>query len=108
MMRTIWLTAAAACWCCLAATAQAHFLFVRILPAAEGGRFAEVYFSEYASAGDPRYVDKVAPAKFFLQAKPGEFAPLPMHKMADRLRGRVPLAGTVMVVGQLDYGVLER
>jgi hypothetical protein len=33
--------------------AHGHFLFTRICPAAEGGRVAEVYFSEYATAGDP-------------------------------------------------------
>ena len=33
------------------ASADAHFLFVRILPAAEGGRFSEVYFSDQADAG---------------------------------------------------------
>ncbi|MGD9719734.1 MAG: DUF3386 family protein [Pirellulales bacterium] len=108
MMRTALIVAAAAWASLVATTAEAHFLFVRILPAAEAGRFAEVYFSEYASAGDPRYVEKVAPAKFFVQTKPGEFAPLPMRKTADRLRGHVPLTGTLMVVGQLDYGVLER
>ena len=31
--------------------ARAHFLFVRLGPPAEGGRRAEVYFSEYAEAG---------------------------------------------------------
>jgi hypothetical protein len=96
-------------WASLAAgTAHAHFMFVRILPPAEGGRKAEVYFSEYASAGDPRYIDKMAGGQFFLQTAPGEFRPLEMRKMADRLRAHVPTEGTLMVVGQLDYGVLER
>ena len=92
----------------LASAAQAHFLFVRICPPAEGGRAAEVYFSELAAAGDPRYIDKVAGAKFSIQTVPGEFRPLVMQKMADRLRGHVPIEGTLMVSGQLDYGVLTR
>ncbi len=88
--------------------AQAHFMFVRILPPAEGGRAAEVYFSEYASAGDPRYIEKMAGGEYFLQTAPGEFRPLPMQRLSDRLRGHVPVAGPLMVVGQLDYGVLSR
>ncbi len=90
------------------AWAQAHFLFLRIGPAAEGGRAAEVYFSEYASAGDPRYIDKVATAQFAIQTTPGQFQPLPMQKLTARLRGRVSVAGPLMVAGQLDYGVLDR
>jgi hypothetical protein len=88
--------------------ACAHFLFVRILPAAEGGRAAEVYFSEYATAGDPRYIDKVAGAQFSIQTVPGEFKPLALRKLSDRLRAHVPVAGTLMVAGRLDYGVLNR
>ena len=91
-----------------AVPARAHFLFVRICPAAEGGRFAEVYFSELAAAGDPRYIDKVATGTYWLQTAPGKFQPLAMHKLADRLRAHVPTSGTLMVVGQLDYGVLAR
>ena len=40
--------------------ARAHFLFIRIDPMAEGGRWAEVYFSEQAEAGDPKFVEKIA------------------------------------------------
>src|SRR5262249_18325771 len=90
------------------ASARAHFLFVRICPPAEGGRAAEVYFSELAAAGDPRYIDKVATAVFWQQTTPGEFRPLAMRKLSDRLRARVPISGPVMAVGQLDYGVLDR
>jgi hypothetical protein len=92
----------------LATPAGAHFLFVRICPPAEGGRAAEVYFSELAAAGDPRFIDKVATSAFCVQTTPGEFRPLPMRKLSDRLRGHVPISGAVMVVGQLDYGVLNR
>jgi uncharacterized GH25 family protein len=90
------------------AIARAHFLFVRIGPAAEGGRVAEVYFSEYATAGDPRFIDKVAGAQFSIQTEAGEFRPLEMRKLSDRLRAHVPQSGTLMVAGQLDYGVLNR
>jgi hypothetical protein len=106
MMRLALLTATL--WLACMTAAQAHFLFVRICPPAEGGRAAEVYFSELAAAGDPRFIDKVAGAKFWLQTTPGEFHPLEMRKLSDRLRARVPLDSTMMVVGQLDYGVLTR
>jgi len=88
--------------------AMAHYLFVRILPPAEGGRAAEVYFSEKADAGDPRYIDKVAPTKLWLQAEPGSFRPLEVAKGADRLRAHLPIGGNVAVIGLLDYGVLAR
>ena len=88
--------------------ALAHYLFVRILPPAEGGRAAEVYFSEKADAGDPRYIDKVAPTKLWLQAEPGSFQALDVTKGRDRLRAHLPISGNVAVIGQLDYGVLAR
>jgi hypothetical protein len=90
------------------AQVQAHFLFVRICPPAEGGRAAEVYFSELAAAGDPRFIEKVAGASFFVQTTPGEFRPLEMRRLSDRLRAHLPTEGALMVAGQLDYGVLAR
>jgi hypothetical protein len=93
---------------CIAQQAQAHFLFTRICPPAEGGRVAEVYFSEYATAGDPRYVEKIASAEFQMQSAPGEFKPLRMRRLADRLRGHVPIGGPLLVAGKLDYGALDR
>lgn len=91
-----------------AARAEGHFLFVRVLPAAEGGRSAEVYFSELAEAGDPRFIDKIAGTKLWLQKTPGEFKPLTVHKAPDRLRAWLPVSGSVMVVGACEYGVLAR
>lgn len=88
--------------------AHGHFLFTRICPPAEGGRVAEVYFSEYATAGDPRYIEKVATAEFTLQTPGGSSRPLPMRKMSDRLRGHVPVSGSIQVSGKLDYGALDR
>lgn len=87
---------------------QAHFLFIRILPPAEGGRAAEVYFSELAEAGDPRFINKIAKTELWLQQKPGRFVALKVHQAADRLRAWVPEEGVVVVVGQCVYGVLAR
>src|SRR5438552_8727802 len=86
--------------------AQAHFLFVRILPPAEAGRAAEVYFSELAEAGDPRFIDKIAHAQLRARSIPGQFQPLQVHKTADRLRAFLPSSGSVSVVGVCQYGVL--
>lgn len=90
------------------ASAHAHFLFVRILPVAEAGRFAEVYFSDEAEAGDPRFIDKIAATKLWLQQKPGDFVPLKVHVAADRLRAAIPANGSASVVGECTYGVLAR
>jgi hypothetical protein len=92
----------------LAGRTQAHFLFVRILPPAEGGRAAEVYFSELAEAGDPRFVDKIAGTQLWLQKSPGVFEPLVVHKAHDRLRAWLPASGSTVVVGRCQYGVLAR
>src|SRR3954449_2194915 len=82
-----------------AAPARGHFLFVRVLPPAEGGRAAEVYFSELAEAGDPRFIDKIAPhTELWLQTRPGTFEPLKVHQATDHLRAWLPFRGSVMVV----------
>jgi hypothetical protein len=91
-----------------AAQAQAHFLFIRILPPAEVGRAAEVYFSELAEAGDPRFIGKVAHTQLWVQTKPGQVQPLQVHKAADRLRAFLPASGSVVVSGVCEYGVLSR
>jgi hypothetical protein len=105
MSRTLF---AALLACLLPASAQAHFLFVRILPPAEGGRFAEVYFSESATAGDPQFVDKIAGTELWLQTAPGKFEPLKVHKTDDRLRTLLPSSNNLMIVGSCTYGVLAR
>ncbi|MBY0522638.1 MAG: DUF3386 family protein [Gemmataceae bacterium] len=88
--------------------AHAHFLFVRVLPPAEGGRAAEVYFSELAEAGDPRFTDKIAQTQLWLQTTPGKFETLKVHKASDRLRAWLPYSGSLVVVGECRYGVLAR
>jgi hypothetical protein len=92
----------------LSIPAQAHFLFVRILPPAEGGRAAEVYFSELAEAGDSRFIDKIAGTQLWLQSTPGKFEPLKVLKAPDRLRAWLPYTGSLLVVGECRYGVLAR
>jgi hypothetical protein len=92
----------------LSTAARAHFLFIRIGEPAEAGRTVEVYFSEKAEAGDPRFIHKVAGAQLALQAAPGKFQPLTVREGADRLRASLPAAGPVSVTGFLEYGVLKR
>jgi hypothetical protein len=103
-----WLSLVVAAWALGAGEARAHFLFARIGPMAEGGRSAEVYFSERAEAGDPKFVDKVAGTKLWLQAEPGQFQPLHLRRCSDRLRAWLPATGSLMVVGACEYGVLAR
>src|SRR3954451_13497740 len=107
--RLFWAAIATACGLG-AGEARAHFLFIRIEPMAEGGRWAEVYFSEQAEAGDPKFVDKIASTQLWLQSAsdPGQFRPLTIHRSADRLRAALPSSGSVAVVGACEYGVLAR
>ena len=92
----------------IAEPANAHFLFIRITPPAEGGRAAEVYFSERATAGDPRFIEKVAHTRLWRQTPDGDFEPLEVRKAADRLRAHLPAGGSVAVIGECEYGVLNR
>jgi hypothetical protein len=100
------LLATALCMC-LAASAQAHFLFIRLSQPRDGMREVEVFFSEAAQAGDPMFVDKIAGTRLWEQKSPGLFAPLAVTKATDRLTAKA--AGeTVSITGQCQYGVLTR
>lgn len=90
------------------ARSEAHFLFIRVTPPAEGGRAAEVYFSELAEAGDPRFIDKIAHTTLRLQRTPGKYEALTAHKAPDRLRAWLPATGSLAVEGDCTYGVLGR
>lgn len=90
------------------ARAEAHFLFLRITPPAEGGRAAEAYFSDQFEAGDTRFIDKIAHTKIWAQTTPGTFTPLVVNKGEDRLRALVPADGSLAVIGHCEYGVLDR
>jgi hypothetical protein len=92
----------------LATQARAHFLFIRITLEAEAGRSAEVFFSEQAEAGDPKFVAKIAHTKLWIQTRPGEFRELPVRQAADRLRAALPADRSLSVVGECEYGVLAR
>jgi hypothetical protein len=91
-----------------AAQVRAHFLFIRIGTQAEAGRSAEVYFSEQAEAGDPRFIAKVADTKLWVQTRPGEFHELQVRAGSDRLRAVLPADRSLAVVGRCEYGVLAR
>jgi hypothetical protein len=95
-------------WTLLGSAAQAHFLFLRILPPAEGGRAADVYFSDLPDTGDARFVNKIAQTELWLQKTPGRFDPLKVHKEDDRLRAWLPETGSLVVVGRCTYGVIAR
>ena len=103
-----WLIWGLAAWAIGCAEARAHFLFVKIGPMAEGGRSAEVYFSEKAEAGDPKFVAKIASTKLWLQTSNGEYQPLTVREGVDRLKAHVPASGPMVVVGECQYGVIAR
>lgn len=87
---------------------EAHFLFIRIGPHAEAGRGVEVFFSEQAKAGDPRFIAKVAQTELWLQEELGKFTSLPVKQGPDRLRAYLPSSKSLAVVGRCEYGVLKR
>jgi hypothetical protein len=91
-----------------AAEAHAHFLYIRIGPQAEAGRWADVYFNDRLEPGDPKFIAKVAGTRLWVQARPGEFRELPVHAVADRLRAAVPSERSFIVIGQCEYGVVAR
>jgi Protein of unknown function (DUF3386) len=96
-------------WLFGAVEARAHFLFIKVGPVAEGGRWAEVYFSEFAEAGDPRYITKVAAGTTLrIQKKPGQVEPLNALMARDRLRAIVPSTEPMIVYADCVYGVLDR
>lgn len=95
-------------WALVPAGAKAHFLFIHVTPPAEGGRAAEVYFSDKPEAGDPKFVQNIAPTKLWVQTPAAGVQPLKVQKASDRLRAHLPVAGSVAVVGACEYGVLSR
>lgn len=89
-------------------SARAHFLFVQVGPHAEAGRNVEVFFSERATAGDPKFVAKIAHTELWRQDEPGKFIPLTVNRGTDRLRAYLPSSQSVAVIGRCEYGVLKR
>ena len=90
------------------ASSEAHFLFIQIGPHAEAGRSVEVYFSDRATAGDPKFVAKIAQTELWRQDQPGKFLPLTVNQATDRLRAYLPSGQAVSVIGRCEYDVLKR
>jgi uncharacterized protein DUF3386 len=95
-------------WILRAVPAEAHFLFIQVEPHAEAGRHVEVFFSERATAGDPKFVAKIAHTELWRQDEPGQFVPLTVNRGTDRLRAYLSSGPSVSVVGRCEYGVLKR
>jgi hypothetical protein len=91
-----------------AESARAHFLFLRLGEHAEAGRSVDVFFSEYATTGDPKFVEKIAGTKLWTQTEPGKFQSVEVRRLPDRLRAMVPSSSPLSVIGRCDYGVLTR
>ena len=75
---------------------------------AEAGRSAEVYFSEQAEAGDPRFVDKIAGTRLWLQTRPGSSRRWPSARAPTDSAPRCRRAGAWRSSGVCEYGVLAR
>ena len=103
----LWLFIASTCWLQTSA-ASAHFLFIRIGQHAEAGRTVEVFFSERAEAGDPKFVAKIAHTKLWMQTDSDKLLPLKVRQGTERLRAFLPLSTSTSVVGVCEYGVLQR
>ena len=88
--------------------AQAHFIFIQIGPHAEAGRGVEVFFSERATAGDPKFVGKIAGTELWRSDVPGKFESMTVAKGTDRLRAPLASGSSVAVIGRCEYGVLKR
>lgn len=95
-------------WIVFVPTASAHFLFARIGNHAEGGRAVEVFFSERAVAGDPKYIDRFDDTRLWIQSEPGKFRELEVVTAGDRVRSLLPSQQAVGVIGAWTYGVLSR
>lgn len=108
MRKLVVLAGLVAAICLGTSTAQAHFLFIQIGPHAEAGRSAEVYFSERATAGDPKFVAKIVHTELWKQDEPGKFVPLVVNQGTDRLRAYLASGTSVSVTGRCEYGVLKR
>ena len=91
-----------------AGEARGHFLYIRVGPQAEAGRWADVYFSDRLEPGDPKFIARIAGTRLWVQARPGEFRELPVHAAADRLRAPLPSDRSFVVIGQCEYGVVAR
>ena len=94
----------------LTTQAHAHFLFIRIGQLRPRRAVAaEVFFSEQAEAGDPKFVAKIAHTRLWIQTRPGEFRELPVRQAADRLVAPLPSDHrSLAVVGECQYGILAR
>ena len=90
------------------APAHAHFIFIQIGPHAEAGRGVEVFFSERATAGDPKFVGKIAGTELWRSDVPGKFVSMTVTNGPDRLRAPLASGSSVAVIGRCEYGVLKR
>lgn len=90
-----------------AATAHAHFIFLKVVPAAAGPT-AEVYFGEGPEADDPDLIGNIAHVKLWERAAAGGLKLLTVTKGEDRLTAPLTAAKTIQVVGACEYGVIAR
>ena len=97
----------------VAATAQAHFLWVDLVPS-ENGRFVCVSFSEEPGPGEAHLVDRISSTKAWVRRAQGEPQPLELSSIVDDESDegywstKVKLDGATSVEAQCQYGVFQR
>jgi uncharacterized GH25 family protein len=101
-MNRILLTAAA--FVVLAAVSEAHFVFV--VPT-EGGKGVQVVFSDDLAPDKSVPITKAAGTKLTLRAG-GKDTPLKTELMENYLSAATPGAGTLVVFGHTDFGVVQK
>lgn len=96
----------------LAAPARAHFIWLDVVPAADGACEARLYFSEQPAPGEAHLVGKVAQTKVWLRGVSGDSSPLALSAApGDDLAALVapcPPADAASLEAVCDYGVYER
>jgi len=105
-------TAALICLLTLgAASAEAHFVWIDLAPAAGGQPQARLYFGEQPEPGEPHLVGKIAHTKAWSRTAQGESVELKVGTPESE-SGVLPLVGTATAPASLeaicDYGVYQR
>ncbi len=89
----------------LAATAQAHFVFV--VPSADGKSLTAV-FSDDTSPDENVPISRIAGLKLAVRGVTGPETPVPLETGKNALSGGLPGDGPRVVFGAVEYGVLAK
>ncbi|REK10533.1 MAG: DUF3386 family protein [Planctomycetota bacterium] len=94
-----------------ASAARAHFIWLDVRPAADGGSQAALYFSEAPEPGEPHLIGKAAATKVWLRGADGDVQEVKLAAPADEsaaLVAECPGKSPASLEGSWDYGVYQR